>query len=58
MVRLGPPLGNDDLDEKIEALKKKEQEYIEEGEARLKQDKTDREQVIEQEVDDELDRER
>lgn len=57
-MRLGPPLGLEDLDEKIEALKKKEQEYIEEGEARLKQEKTDREQRIEQEVDEELERER
>lgn len=57
-MRLGPPLGLEDLDEKIEALKKKEQEYIEEGEAKLKQEKTDREQRIEQEVDEELERER
>lgn len=36
VVRLAPPLGPEDLEEKIEALKKKQQEYIEEGEARLK----------------------
>lgn len=58
VVRLSPPLGPQDLDEKIEQLTKKEQEYIEEGEALLKKEKTDLEQLIEKEVDEELERER
>ena len=58
LVRLSPPLGPDGLNEKIEELKKKKTEFTEEGEALLKEDFADLQYTIEQEVDEELERER
>lgn len=58
LVRLSPPLGPDGLNEKIEELKKKKTKFTEEGEALLKEDFSDLQQTIEQEVDEELERER
>lgn len=55
---MSPPLGAQELDEKIEQLKKKEQEYIEEGDRGLKQEQSDLEALVEQEVDADLERER
>lgn len=57
LVLMSPPLGPDGLDDTIETLKKKEQEYIESGETLLKQEKLEMEEQIEQEVDEDLERE-
>ena len=58
LVLLSPPLGPEDLDEKLAELKKKTDEYLEEGEKQLKKDRAEIEQQIEQEVDEDLERDR
>jgi hypothetical protein len=58
LVLMSPPLGPEGLDETIETLVKKEKEYIEQGEKLLEQEKIELEEQIEQDVDDDLERER
>lgn len=51
-------MGTGDLDDRLEQLQKKEAQYLEEGEARLKKEKDELEALVEREVDEDLERER
>jgi len=58
LVRVSPPLGADDLEDRLEQLQKKEAEYMDDGEGRLKKEKDELEALVEREVDEDLERER
>lgn len=51
-------MGTDELEDRLELLKKKEAQYQEDGESRLKKEKDELEALVEREVDEDLERER
>lgn len=58
LVLLSPPLGPEGLDEKIQELQKKKVEFQKEGEKLQKEETKELMDMIEQEVDDELAKEK